>query len=60
MFKKNSKVHSVNTTEKHDLFRPLADLLIYQKGANYSGIKLYTTTCPSKLDVYPLTVNHLK
>ena len=34
-------VHSINTRNKHHLHRPIANLSCFQKGASYSGIRIF-------------------
>jgi len=40
-FLTNSSVHSINTRNKHHLHRPIANLSCFQKGASYSGIRIF-------------------
>jgi exonuclease III len=40
-FKSNSEVHPINTRHKLDLFIPTVKLSKYQKGAYYSGTKIF-------------------
>jgi len=40
-FLTNSSVHSTNTRNKHHLHRPIANLSCFQKGASYSGIRIF-------------------
>jgi len=40
-FLANSSVHSTNTRNKHHLHRPIANLSCFQKGASYSGIRIF-------------------
>ena len=40
-FLTNSSVHSINTRNKHHLHRPIANLTCFQKGASYSGIRIF-------------------
>jgi len=40
-FQTNSTVHSINTRNKHHLHRPIANLSCFQKGASYSGIRIF-------------------
>ena len=40
-FQTNSSVHSVNTRNKHYLHRPVANLSYFQKGASYSGMRIF-------------------
>jgi hypothetical protein len=42
-FQTNSDINNINTSHKHDLHQPSANLTSYQKGAYYAGIKLFTT-----------------
>ena len=37
----NLSVHNINTRNKHHLHRPVANLLCFQKGASYSGIRIF-------------------
>jgi len=37
----NLSVHSINTTSKHNLHRPIAILSGFQKGASYSVIRIF-------------------
>jgi hypothetical protein len=40
-FKINSDVHNINTRNNLDFHYPQARLSVYQKGAHYTGIKLF-------------------
>ena len=40
-FENNSSVHCINTRHRQNLHRPNANLSCFQKGAYYSGIKIY-------------------
>jgi hypothetical protein len=40
-FKLNSDVHNINTRNSLDFHYPQARLSVYQKGAHYTGIKLF-------------------
>jgi hypothetical protein len=42
-FQTNSNTHSINTRHKHDFHMPNANLITYQEGAYYAGIKLFST-----------------
>jgi len=42
-FKENSDIHNINTRTKSNLHQPIANLSKYQKGAYYSGIKVYNS-----------------
>jgi len=37
----NSQVHKINTGQTSNLYLPLKNLAMYQKGVYYSGIKIY-------------------
>jgi hypothetical protein len=40
-FLSNSQVHKINTRQIFNLYVPMANLTIYQKGVYYSGTKIY-------------------
>jgi hypothetical protein len=40
-FQTNSAIHSVNTRNKNQLRRPIANLSCFQKSAYYAGIKIF-------------------
>jgi hypothetical protein len=40
-FKINSDIHSINARNKLDLHYPQSLLSVYQKGAHYTGIKIF-------------------
>ena len=42
-FQTNSSVHSINTRNKHHPHRPIANLSCFQKGASYSGIRIFNS-----------------
>jgi len=42
-FQTNSSVHSINTRNKHQLHRPIANLYCFQKGASYSGTRIFNS-----------------
>ena len=42
-FQTNSSVHSINTRNKHHLHRPIANQSCFQKGASYSGIRIFNS-----------------
>jgi hypothetical protein len=42
-FQTNLSVHSINTIYKHHLHRPIANLSCFQKGASYSGIRIFNS-----------------
>jgi hypothetical protein len=48
IFPTNSHIHAVNTRNKNQLHRPIANLSCFQKGAYYAGIKLFNSL-PSNL-----------
>ena len=37
----NNENHNLDTRQRHNLYLPQANLTIYQKGAYYSGIKIF-------------------
>jgi hypothetical protein len=41
LFKTNLDIHSFNTRFNHDLHIPVANVAVFQKGVQYSGIKVY-------------------
>jgi hypothetical protein len=41
-FQTNAVLHSVNTSNRHDLHIPAANLSCFQKSACYSGIKIFS------------------
>jgi hypothetical protein len=41
LFSTNNENHNLDTRQRNNLYLPQANLAIYQKGAHYSGIKLY-------------------
>jgi hypothetical protein len=46
-FKRNTDVHNLNTRRKHDLYMPNTNLTKHQKGAYYTGIKLFNNLPPT-------------
>jgi len=42
-FRANSKIHHINTRYKSNLHFPTTYLSVYQKGAHYSGIKVFNS-----------------
>ena len=42
-FQTNSAVHNINTRNKHHLHRPVANLSCFQKGAAYSGVRIFNS-----------------
>jgi len=43
----NLDIHSFNTRFNHDLHIPVANLTVFQKGVQYSGIKAYNHLPPT-------------
>jgi len=41
-----SEIHNINTTQNFNLHQPQANLTLYQKGAYYSGIKVFNNIPP--------------
>jgi hypothetical protein len=41
LFKTNSDIHSFKIRFNHDLHIPVANVVVFQKGLRYSGIKVY-------------------
>jgi hypothetical protein len=46
LFYLNSEIHSINTRQNFNLQQPQANLTLYQKGAYYSGIKVFNNLQP--------------
>jgi hypothetical protein len=46
LFYVNSEIHSINTRQNFNLYQPQANLTLYQKGAYYSGIKVFNKPPP--------------
>jgi len=42
-FQTNLSVHNINTRNKHHFHRPIANLSCFQKGASYSGIRIFNS-----------------
>jgi len=42
-FQTNSSVHNINTRNKHNFHRPVANLSCFQKGASYSGTRIFNS-----------------
>ena len=40
-FSTNNESHNLDTIQRNNLYFPQANLIIYQKGAYYSGIKIF-------------------
>jgi len=47
LFYVNSEIHSINTRQNSNLHQPQANLTLYQKGAYYSGIKVFNNLSPN-------------
>jgi hypothetical protein len=47
LFHVNSEIHSINTRQNFHLHQPQANLTLYQKGAYYSGIKVFNNFPPN-------------
>lgn len=45
-FRRNSEIHHINTRNKSSLHQPLSNLSIYQKGAYYTGIRVFNSLPP--------------
>jgi len=41
LFLTNNENHNIDTRQRNNLYLPQAKLTIYQKGAHYSGIKIF-------------------
>jgi len=41
LFMTNNENHNLDTRQRNNLYLPQADLTIYQKGAYFSGIKIF-------------------
>jgi hypothetical protein len=46
-FKTNSDIHGFNKRFNHNLHIPVANLAVFQKGAQHSGIKVYNHLPPT-------------
>jgi hypothetical protein len=51
-FQTNSSAHNINTRNKHHFHRPVATLSCFQKGASYSGIRIFSS--------WPRSITNLK
>jgi hypothetical protein len=47
LYPTNSAVHSVNTRNKNQLYRPSANLSCFQKSEYYAGIKVFKSSIQS-------------
>jgi len=56
-FKSNSDVHSFNTRTHNDLYIPAANLVVFQKGVWYSGVKFYNHLPPTLKQVHMISLN---
>ena len=43
LFLTNNENHKLDTRQRNNLYLPLANLTIYQKGTYYSGIKIFNS-----------------
>jgi hypothetical protein len=59
LFHVNSEIHSINTRQNSNLHQPLANLTLYEKGAYYSGIKVFNNLPPNIRNL-PYDVERLK
>ena len=41
LFMRNNENHNLDTRQTNNLYLPQANLTIYEKGANHSGIKIF-------------------
>ena len=58
-FSVNSERHHINTRYKSNLHLPITNLSVYQKGAYYSGIKVFTSL-PTHTKELSHNRNHFK
>jgi len=58
-FKVNSEIHHINTRNKSNLHLPITNLSVYQKGAYYSGIKVFNSL-PTHIKELYNNRNHFK
>ena len=57
IFLTNKENHNLDTRQRNNLYLPQANLTIYQKGAYYSGIKIFDN---SPLDIKNVAGNQKK
>jgi len=58
-FLTNLSVHSINTRNKHHLHRHIANLSCFQKGASYSGIRIFNNL-PQSITSFRYEKPHFK
>ena len=58
-FRVNSEIHHINTRYKSNLHLPIALLSVYQKGAHYSGIKVFNSLL-THIKELSHNINHFK
>ena len=58
-FKVNSEIHHINTRYRSNLHPPITHLSVYQKGAHYSGIKVFNSL-PAHIKELSHNRNHFK
>jgi len=58
-FRVNSEIHHINTRNKSNLHLPITNLSVYQKGAYYSGIKVFNSL-PTHIKELSNNINHFK
>jgi hypothetical protein len=51
-FRRNFEIHQINTRNKLSLHQHLSNLLIYQKGAHYTGIRVFNSLPPQIRKVF--------
>ena len=56
-FQTNNETHNLDNRHRNNLYLPQANLTIYQKGAYYSGIKIFNKL---PLEIRNITGNHKK
>ena len=56
-FQTNTETHNIYTRQRNNLYLPQANLTIYQKGAYYSGIQIFSKL---PLEVRNIAGNHKK
>ena len=58
-FRVNSEIHHINTRYRSNLHPPITHLSVYQKGAHYSGIKVFDSL-PTHIKELSHNRNHFK
>jgi len=59
LFLTNNENHNLDTRQRNNLYLPQANLTIYQKGAYYSGIKIFNNL-PLELRILLVTKKNFK